>query len=69
MQACTKHWILNGFELKQCSRCHQWLFLRDFYQTHTRSDGLTSQCKECYAIWTRAHRELTAANTHAWRVA
>lgn len=33
--------------LKRCNRCHKTKELTEFYQDRSRSDGLSSKCKQC----------------------
>jgi len=41
------HRTVNGIELKQCSRCKEWLSLDNFYAGKVWADGLQSICKAC----------------------
>lgn len=39
---------MDEVELKQCSKCHEWLPKTDYYSNKGRHDGLHYYCKRCH---------------------
>jgi 5-methylcytosine-specific restriction endonuclease McrA len=42
-----EHKILDGKELKYCSKCSQWLPIEQFFKNRATWDGVTNICKDC----------------------
>lgn len=41
---------------KKCSHCHQTKPLGEFYANRTRTDGLSTQCKQCHEVYMMLYR-------------
>jgi hypothetical protein len=53
-----KHQEYNN---KPCKACGCVKPLEEFHVDRNRKDGVKSNCKSCCVVWSRAHREKTAA--------
>ena len=47
--------------MKRCFRCGRELPLADFARNRVRKDGLNGHCRQCQAIYMRAHYNKTSA--------
>jgi hypothetical protein len=52
-----EHIFQDGVELKQCSKCKQWLSLENFTKHKRYKDGLSCWCKQCHIEYNRQHKE------------
>jgi len=67
----NKHLIIDGIEMKQCSRCELLLSIGEFYKSKITSDGLRSACKQCEqkenATKYSKNREKEISRVRAWQ--
>ena len=59
----TRHYRLDGIELKQCTQCGNWKAPKEFVaNSPTTSDKLNSWCKQCRSAINSAKAKLRRQN-------
>ena len=51
------HRIIDGYDCKQCSKCHKWLPVSMYSKDNSKWDGLHGYCKECTSAKDRKYYE------------
>lgn len=64
MTRCKEHKIINGVELKNCSRCDVWKELSNYSNCKSKWDGLSIRCRKCDREVKRAKCKYNFPYTH-----